>query len=80
MHQINRGQIKTDRRVIDQGVASLEQLVLTRQAQVGVLFADHLAAFPLSSILRIDCRAVDGHITPALATKIFYTANWPVFV
>ena len=25
-HQINRGQIKTDRRVIDQGVASLEHL------------------------------------------------------
>ena len=69
MHKINRGQIKTDRRVIDQGVASLEQLALTRQAQVRVLFADHLAAFPLSSILRIDCRAVGGHITPALATK-----------
>ena len=27
-------------------------------------------AFPLSSILRIDCRAVDGFIASALVTKI----------
>ena len=69
MHQINRGLIKADRRVIDRGSADLEQLALARQAQIGGLFTDHLVAFPLSSILRIDCRAVDGLIASALVTK-----------
>jgi hypothetical protein len=30
---------------------------------------DHFAAFPLSSILRIDCRAMDGLIALAPVTK-----------
>ena len=38
--------------------------------QLCVLFTDHFAVFPLSSILRIDCRAVDGLIALALVTKI----------
>ena len=39
------------------------------------IFTDHLAAFPLSSILRIDCRAVDGLIALALVTKL--GGPWP---
>ena len=66
MHQINRGPIKADRCVINRGAANPEQSALARQAQVSILFTDHLAAFPLSSILRIDCRAVDGLIALAL--------------
>ena len=69
MHQINRGLIKADRRVIDRRTADRKKLVLARQAQIGGLFTDHLVAFPLSSILRIDCRAVDGLIALALVTK-----------
>ncbi|MEJ6610590.1 MAG: hypothetical protein QNL63_12905, partial [Paracoccaceae bacterium] len=45
------------------------QLALARQAQIGGLFTDHLVAFPLSSILRIDCRTVDGLIASDLVTK-----------
>ena len=51
------------------GPVDLEQLALARKAQTGVFFTDHLAAFPLSSILRIDCREVDGLIASALVTK-----------
>ena len=56
MHQINRRLIKANRRVIDRRPADLEQLALARQAQIGILFADHLAAF-------------DGLIASALVTK-----------
>ena len=69
MHQINLGLIKADWRVLDRRTADLEQLALALQAQIGGLFTDHLAAFPLSSILRIDCRAVDGLIASDLVTK-----------
>ena len=69
MHQINRGLIKADRRVIDRRTADRKKLVLARQAQIGGLFTDHFVAFPLSSILRIDCRAVDGLIASDLVTK-----------
>ena len=69
MHQINLGLIKADWRVLDRRTADLEQLALARQAQIGGLFTDHLVAFPLSSILRIDCRAVGGLIASALVTK-----------
>jgi hypothetical protein len=69
MHQVYRCPIKADGRVIDRRKADLEQFTLTRQAQLRVLFTDHLAAFPLSSILRIDCRAVDGLSASALVTK-----------
>ena len=72
MHQINRGLIEAYRRVVGRGPADLEQLSLARKAQTGVFFTDHLAAFPLSSILRIDCRAVDGLIASALVTKIHF--------
>ena len=37
IHQINRGRIKTDQRVIDLEVANLEQVALTRQAQILVV-------------------------------------------
>jgi hypothetical protein len=69
MHQINRGLIKADRRLVDRQTADLEQLALARQAQIGGLFTDHLVAFPLSSILRIDCRAAGGLIASALVIK-----------
>lgn len=36
----------------------------------GVVLTDYLTAIPLSSILHIDCRAVDGFIASALVTKI----------
>ena len=55
--------------VLDRRTADREKLALARQAQIGGLFTDHLAAFRLSSILRIDCRAVDGLIALALVTK-----------
>ena len=55
--------------VLDRRTADREKLALVRQAQIGGLFTDHLAAFRLSSILRIDCRAVDGLIALALVTK-----------
>ena len=45
MHQLNCRLIKANRRVIDRGTADLEQLALARQAKVGVVLADHLAAF-----------------------------------
>ena len=69
MHQFRRRRIKANWRVLDRRTADREQLALARQAQIGGLFTDHLAAFRLSSILRIDCRAVDGLIALALVTK-----------
>ena len=69
MHQPKCLSIHPNWCVIDRRTADLEQFTLTRQAQLCVLFTDHLAAFPLSSILRIDCRAVDGLIALALVTK-----------
>ena len=38
-------------------------------AGTGVVLTDYLAAFPLLSILRIDCRAVDKPIASALVIK-----------
>ncbi len=69
MHQVYCRLIKADGRVINRGSADLEQLALARQAQIGVLFADHVTAFRLASILRIDCWAVGGLIASALVTK-----------
>ena len=69
MHQLKRLCVHPNWCVIDRRTADLEQLALACQAQIGGLFTDHLAAFPLSSILRIDCRAVDGLIALALVTK-----------
>ena len=45
LHQINRGLIKANWRVIDRGTADLEQLALPSQAQLSVLFEDHFSAF-----------------------------------
>ena len=45
VHQINRGLIKADRRVIDRRSADLGPLALPRQVKVGVVLTDHLAAF-----------------------------------
>jgi hypothetical protein len=75
MHQLQRLSIHPNWCVIDQRTASLEQFTLKRQAQLCTLFADHLAAFPLSSILSIGCRAVDGLIILALVTKL--VGPWP---
>ena len=69
MHQFRRRGIKANWRVLDRRTADREKLALARQDQIGGLFTDHLAAFRLSSILRIDCRAVDGLIALALVTK-----------
>ena len=44
MHQVYCRLIKADGRVINRGSADLEQLALARQAQIGVLFADHVTA------------------------------------
>jgi hypothetical protein len=44
MYQLNRGLIKADGCVINRGSADLKQLALARQAQIGVLFADHVTA------------------------------------
>ena len=70
MHQLKRLCVQPNWCVIDRRTADLEQFTLTRQAQLCALFTDRLAAFPLSSILRIDCRAVDGLIALALVIKI----------
>ena len=48
MHPVYRRLIKADGRVIDRGSADLEQLALTRQVQIDVLFADHVTAFPVA--------------------------------
>ena len=69
MHQLQRLSIHPNWCVIDRRTADLEQFTPTRQAQLCVLFMDHFAAFPLSSILRIDCRAMDGLIALAPVTK-----------
>ena len=69
MHQLKRLCVQPNWCVIDRRTADLEQFTLTRQAQLCALFTDRLAAFPLSSILRIDCRAVDGLIALALVIK-----------
>ena len=45
MHQVKRCGIKTDWRVVDRRKTDPEQLTLACQAQIGVLFTDHLAAF-----------------------------------
>ena len=37
MHRVNRGLIKANGCVIDQGTADLEQLALTRQAEISVV-------------------------------------------
>jgi len=58
--------IEAYRSVVGRGLTDLAQLALARKTQVGVFFTDQLAVFPLSSILRIDCRAVDGLIASAL--------------
>ena len=44
MYQLNRHLIKADGCVINRGSADLEQLARARQAQIGVLFADHVTA------------------------------------
>ena len=69
MYQLNRRLIKADGCVINRGSADLEQFALVRQAQIGVLLVDHVTAFRLASILRIDCWAVGGLIASALVTK-----------
>jgi len=75
MHQLQRLSIHPNWCVIDRRTADLEQFKLTRQAQLCILFANYLAAFPLSSILRIDCQAVDGLIALAVVTKL--VGPWP---
>ena len=69
MHQINLGLIEAYWRVVGRGPGDVEQFALALKTQIGVFFTDHHAAFPLSSILRIDCRAVDGLIDLALVIK-----------
>ena len=52
VHQINRGLIKANGRVVDRRPADLEQLALARQAQICIFFADHIAAFDWGSSLQ----------------------------
>ena len=76
MHQINRRLIKADRRVIDRGTADLEQLTLARQAQVCVLFTDHLAAFGRAHRFS-PCDKARGTVAPAGPRKPPYRSPLP---